>query len=312
MTNKTAGQKGVNGAAHFERSKGAAAMGDSHGAAPFATPNEAALFEGARGAASIGGSHEAARLKELNASFGPNGSNETACFNGLNTTARTKGPNKTTRPKGSNKTTRPKGSRLIATGLLLIAAALFLAGYNVYEAYKAAELSESVLNELSDLMRSGVAEGLAGSGRDIPDYVLNPNMDMPTKEVNGQEYIGVLRIDSLGLELPVMSAWSYPKLKVAPCRYSGSAYLDNLVIAAHNYTKHFGKLKNLTGGELVTFTDADGNVFTYEVALVETLQPTAVDEMQSSTWDLSLFTCTLGGSSRVTVRCEQIQSPWLE
>ena len=48
----------------------------------------------------------------------------------------------------------------------------------------------------------------------------------------------------------------------------------------------------------------DGNVFRYEVVELETLMPTAIEEMTSGDWDLTLFTCTIGGGSRVTVRCE--------
>jgi len=40
---------------------------------------------------------------------------------------------------------------------------------------------------------------------------------------------------------------------------------------------------------------------------VETLQPTAVEEMCSGDWDLTLFTCTLGGKFRVTVRCDRVE-----
>ncbi|MGN0969549.1 MAG: sortase, partial [Evtepia sp.] len=53
----------------------------------------------------------------------------------------------------------------------------------------------------------------------------------------------------------------------------------------------------------VLFTDADGNQFRYTVAQVETLAKTAVEEMAAGDWDLTLFTCTLGGQTRVTVRC---------
>ena len=60
-------------------------------------------------------------------------------------------------------------------------------------------------------------------------------MEMPTVEINGQECIGTLEIPSLGLKFPVISEWSDEKLKKAPCRYSGSAYLNNLIIAGHNY-----------------------------------------------------------------------------
>ena len=126
---------------------------------------------------------------------------------------------------------------------------------------------------------------------------------MPTVEVDGNRYIGRVTIPALGLELPVMSQWSYPNLKIAPCRYQGSAYTGDLIIAGHNYRTHFGPLKNLGGGDAVLFTDADGNQFRYTVAQVETLAKTAVEEMAAGDWDLTLFTCTLGGQTRVTVRC---------
>ena len=93
-------------------------------------------------------------------------------------------------------------------------------------------------------------------------------------------------------------------MKTAPCRYSGSAYLNNLIICGHNYTSHFGTLKNLSEGDLATFTDMDGNVFTYKMVERETLLPTSIDAMESGEWDLTLFTCTVGGQSRVTIRFE--------
>ena len=126
---------------------------------------------------------------------------------------------------------------------------------------------------------------------------------MPTQTIDGIDYIGVLEIPSLNLELPVISQWSYPNLRIAPCRYSGSAYSGGLVIAAHNYDSHFGRLKTLQTDDEVIFTDIDGNTFTYKVAVMEILEPLATEEMKSEEWDLSLFTCTIGGRSRVTVRC---------
>lgn len=138
---------------------------------------------------------------------------------------------------------------------------------------------------------------------EIPDYVLNPNMEMPTVTYEGQKYIGLLEIPALDLKLPIISQWSYPRLKKAPCRYVGSPYKNNLVIAAHNYDAHFGRLKDLNPGAAVIFTDVDGNVFNYRVELRETLNPGDISYMKNSGWDLSLFTCTPGGSYRVTVRC---------
>jgi len=145
---------------------------------------------------------------------------------------------------------------------------------------------------------------------EIPDYVLNPKMDMPVITQDGQDYIGVLEIPALELELPVISQWNYPRLRKAPCRYVGSAYTKDLVISAHNYDRHFGRLNTLQEGDRVYFTDADGNRFVYEVSLLETLKPRPASAMTEGEWDLTLFTCTVGGSYRVTARCRLVQDLW--
>jgi sortase A len=102
----------------------------------------------------------------------------------------------------------------------------------------------------------------------------------------------------------VQAQWSYPALRQSPCVFSGSAQDGNLVVAAHNYSAHFGRLAQLRQGQTVRYTDGRGLTYTYQVAEITTLAPTAVDEMTSSDgWDLTMFTCTLGGQQRVTVRC---------
>ena len=196
---------------------------------------------------------------------------------------------------------RRPGTILFALGALMLLAALLLVLYNLWDDWRAGRETAALLTQIEvETPAASVTE------QQIPDYVLDPTRDMPTVELDGEEYIGTLEIPALGLSLPVMSEWSYPRLKIAPCRYVGTAYQPGFVIAAHNYTSHFGRLKELTEGDSVTFTDADGNVFTYRVAAVEVLAHTAVEDMVSDEWDLSLFTCTIGGQTRLTVRCEVV------
>lgn len=130
---------------------------------------------------------------------------------------------------------------------------------------------------------------------------------MATVKVDGYDCIGVLSIPVLELELPVLTEWSYEKLKKAPCLYYGSYYEKNFVIAAHNYPSHFGRLSALQVGDLVFFTDVNGDVYYYEVVLLETLPKEATEEMIAGGFDLSLYTCTSGGGSRVTVRCNAVK-----
>lgn len=191
-----------------------------------------------------------------------------------------------------------RGTVWINAGLLLIAAALFLSVYNEWESREARDSARQVIAQLCDELPTE-----AGEPTTLPDV----RREMPVKTINGRDYIGVLSIPSLELELPVISQWDYPALKVAPCRYSGSLYQDNLIICAHNYASHFGKLKELQPGDIVLFTDMDEHVVTFQMVERETLNPMDAEGMEAGDWDLTLFTCTIDGQTRVTIRFERVE-----
>lgn len=193
-----------------------------------------------------------------------------------------------------------RGAFWIHLGLLLIAAALFLSAYNEMESHEARNSAQQVIAQMCQTLPTETAAETEAPA--IPEYLLDADREMPVQTINGRDYIGVLTIPSLELELPVLSQWDYPALKVAPCRYSGSLYQDNLIICAHNYASHFGKLKNLRVGDTAIFTDMDENVVSFQLAAQETIQPEDLEAMEAGDWDLTLFTCTVGGQSRVTVR----------
>ena len=206
-----------------------------------------------------------------------------------------------------------RGKLCTALGLLLLLAALGLTAYNLWLDARASMSVDVVLERLTPTLSSRQSELPALSSGEaleeafVPDYVLNPEMAMPEETIDGRNYIGVLDIPALELSLPIISEWSYDALQIVPCRYSGSAYLDNLVIAGHNYRSHFASLPQLQPGDTVTFTDMDGNVFSYAVSSLETLSSYAISDMTSGDWDLTLFTCTVGGQSRLAIRCDQAE-----
>lgn len=202
------------------------------------------------------------------------------------------------------------GNILKGAGLILVTTAVLLLVYNLWDGHRARESEEAILAEYLQENKKASESPDASDKEDeqnIPDYLLNPDMDMPEytlKSLGDVACIGILEIPALDLELPVISSWSYSSLRLAPCRYSGSAYKGDLVIAAHNYQSHFGGLRTLPEGSEVFFTDAVGNRFSYYVAVTEALTPWSVDDMTSGEWPLTLFTCTLDSQNRVTVRCE--------
>lgn len=192
------------------------------------------------------------------------------------------------------------GTFLMIIGSVLIFAALGLFIYNEHEQNLAAESVSKLMPQLVEAIRVQKEET---SEPVLP--TVNPQKEMKTAEIDGHEYIGFVGIPALGLELPVMADWDYDKLKIAPCRYSGSVFTGDLVVMAHNYKKHFGSLSTLRQGDSVTFTDMEGQTLYYEVAALDVLSSTAVEDMTSGEFDFTLFTCTYGGESRVTVRCDR-------
>ncbi len=192
------------------------------------------------------------------------------------------------------------GTVSMALGTVLVLAALSLFLWNRWEDARAGVVIEEIQPAVEEYIETAGGEENTGetSGSD--------SLEMAVAEIDGYEYVGYISIPALGLDLPVMSSWSYEQLKIAPCRYYGSTKTGNLVIAAHNYSRHFGNIKDLSQGDAVSFTDMEGTVTRYEVEEIDTLNPTAVEEMTDSGYALTLFTCTYGGQSRVTVRCSRV------
>lgn len=202
-----------------------------------------------------------------------------------------------------------KGSIGIIAGLLLIAAALFLTSYNLWDNHRAGREAKKVLEKVLSVIEDDPIprEGrLRPGGMEYPDYVLNPQMNMPVKNIDGKAFVGVIAIPTIGKELPVFDECDYENLNNAPCRFRGTAYQDNMILCAHNFEDHFGLLKNLRYNDPVIFTDMDGNIFNYQVVEIENLSSNALKEMLEGEWDLTLFTCTLSGMTRVTVRCKKV------
>lgn len=138
------------------------------------------------------------------------------------------------------------------------------------------------------------------------DLVVSDESEMRVVTIDGNDYIGTLEMPSLGLKLPIMSETSYEKLSVSPGRYYGSIYTNDLVICAHDYYDHFGKIDRLRTNDIIIFEDMNNRKYVYEVKMIEVLNSTDVLEMIESEFDLTLYTCTYDGLKRVTVRCNLV------
>ena len=194
----------------------------------------------------------------------------------------------------------------IALGICCLIASVGFIVHNNWEEETAQNSSKNILQDIQENIlvikhEESISEDIE---RDESEEIsIDIPQEMLATQVDGYDCIGILSIPVLELELPVLTNWSYAKLKIAPCHYFGSYYEKDFVIAAHNYQSHFGRLSDLQPKDLILFTDISGTVHCYEVVLLETLPADATEEMITSGFDLSLYTCTPGGANRVTVRC---------
>ncbi|HCA71939.1 MAG TPA: sortase [Ruminococcaceae bacterium] len=192
-----------------------------------------------------------------------------------------------------------KGTIFMALGTILVLSALILVLYNRWDDQRAGKAAADVVTQIEKQLPNQQVSFVGQTAQ-------TDNGKTSEFSVNGHSYIGIVKIPSLHLTLPVLNKWSYPLLRIAPCRYQGSLQKGTLIIAGHNYQRHFGLLHCLSIGDSVTFTDVNGNVYRYRVSGMETIPKQDVKQMESGDWDLTLFTCTLDGQRRVTIRCKQI------
>ena len=171
------------------------------------------------------------------------------------------------------------GVLCVLLGVVLLLAALGLYGYNRWEDAQAGAEAQTVVQDLQEKV---VEQTQSAASAPAIDYSsLDP--ELPVVELDGYEYVGYVSIPAIGIDLPVMSEWSYPKLKISPCRQFGTLAL----------------------GDEVRFTDMDGIENHYTVSAIEVHDPTDVEAVEHSGHDLVLYTCTYGGKTRIVVFCDR-------
>ena len=143
------------------------------------------------------------------------------------------------------------GKLFIIAGVFLIIISLTMTFYNKYEDLNAGKQAREAL----DVFKSEVIV----QNHIVESLTTEEVKEMKTVNINGDEFIGTITIPTLNLELPVMSEYSYSRLKKAPCRYYGNLFTNDLIICAHAYETFFANLIKLKQNDIIVFTDVDGN-----------------------------------------------------
>ena len=122
--------------------------------------------------------------------------------------------------------------------------------------------------------------------------------------------IGVIKIDKIKIDYPIISSTSDELLTIAPCRFAGpmANEVGNLCIAGHNYIDNtfFAKIKNLQQGDEINIYDLSGNMVSYNVTNMFEIENNdfscTTQETNGEKW-VTLMTCNSIKGTRFIVRC---------
>lgn len=198
----------------------------------------------------------------------------------------------------------------MALGLVLLCAAGVMYAFNERQDALAGQSAQALLAELNHDLQWNPSFTLApelpapSQASEEPSAAPEPSPEPIQTTLSGYDLLGVLSVPDVGVELPILSEWSYDLLKVAPCRYAGTLAGGDLILLGHNYKSHFAPLSRVAVGDTVEFVDAGGVTWTYRVDQVETLHKSEAERLPSPDHELTIFTCTHGGQDRLVLRCK--------
>jgi sortase A len=136
---------------------------------------------------------------------------------------------------------------------LLVSAVVILAlwRWNITDSEKQAQYYVSTLRALIPEPQNAVPE----ERRDNTMSVLS---------VDGINFVGLLELPRYGSELPVCADWG--KSSKYPCRFSGSIYDSTMQIGATTQKGQYDFYHELSVGDTVIYTDAEGNRYTFTIS----------------------------------------------
>ena len=124
--------------------------------------------------------------------------------------------------------------------------------------------------------------------------------------------IGIIKIDKIKLDYPILSDVSDELLKIAPCRFAGPLpnKIGNLCIAGHNYIDNtsFAQIVKLTSGDTINIYGLDGKSVEYHVTEKKEVEGTdfsCTSQFTGGKRIVTLMTCNSIKQTRVIVRAEE-------
>lgn len=125
---------------------------------------------------------------------------------------------------------------------------------------------------------------------------------MPVLSVDGIDFIGLIEFPHYGSTLPVCANWSTPSKY--PCRFSGSIYDGTMQIGATTQKGQYDFYRDLSVGDTVNYTDAEGNRYTFTVTSLRYARHADQAALQYTAAPLKLFIKNIYSFEYLIVFCD--------
>lgn len=125
--------------------------------------------------------------------------------------------------------------------------------------------------------------------------------------------IGIIEIEKIKINYPILSNQNDELLNIAPCRFAGPTpnKAGNLCIAGHNYAdkRFFGRLKELAINDKITIYDLSGDSLDYFIYDRKEISPNDLSCMSQETNGekiVTLITCNNMSDKRLLIKAKTL------
>ena len=180
------------------------------------------------------------------------------------------------------------GISLIALSVVLIVASQVI---SLGAEKRAREITESIYGLMPEIKNASLDDRI--------------NMTMPSLEIDGENFCGIIDIPAFNCSLPVSSTWKKGRNTVKyPSRYLGSIYDGTMIIGGSDSKGQFDFMKLISINDFVYFIDTTGARYTYVVSDIENTKDVSTNNLTSKDADIVFFSSNTYSLDYTVVRCK--------
>lgn len=164
-------------------------------------------------------------------------------------------------------------------------------------------------NKLSENLAKSFSVSYLYSDNPVYSTTLN---DTNNNQSNEPFVIGIIKIDKLKIDYPILSSVSDDFLKIAPCRFAGPMpnEVGNLCIAGHNYIDNtfFARISTLEENDEIDIYGVNGNFvkyYVYEKKEVDSSDLSCTSQETDGKRIVTLMTCNSIKQTRIIISAKE-------